>query len=138
MPPSDDASFRGWRYEAFEERLALSAQPVADFWYDTAAESVVEPSSTVVQPLGSTEGHGYFTWVDQALQWVHQHRNDYEFPITTVNMSLGTEWNANTLPQWATLENDLKQLADDEIFISVAAGNSFQTYNAAGLSYPAV
>jgi subtilisin family serine protease len=240
MSRREDDSFRGWRYEAFEERLALSVQPVADFWYDTAADSIAEPSSTVVQPLGSTEGHGwtdlaaardlfglrgsgqtvaiidsgiayddtalggglgssykvvggwdfaendanpyddgpagfhgthvsgivgsqdsryagvapnvdlvglrvfddqgngYFTWVDQALEWVHTHRNDYEFPITTVNLSLGTEWNASTLPQWATLENDLKQLADDGIFISVAAGNSFMNYNAAGLSYPAV
>ncbi len=69
---------------------------------------------------------------------MHQNRNNFEFPITTINLSLGTEWNANTLPQWATLEASLKQLADDGIFISVAAGNSFQTYNAVGVSYPAV
>ncbi|HEY2414717.1 MAG TPA: S8 family serine peptidase [Pirellulaceae bacterium] len=252
MSRSEDAGFRGWRFETFEDRLALSAQPVADFWYDTssqsdaAAQSIAELSSTsiqpltTVQPLSTAEGHGwtdlaaarnqyglygqgqtvaiidsgiaydqkalgggfgtsykvvggwdfaendanpyddgpagfhgthvsgivgsqdskysgvapdvdlvglrvfddqgngYFTWVDQALQWVHQHRNDYEFPITTVNLSLGTEWNANTLPQWATLESDLKQLADDGIFIAVAAGNSFKQYNSPGLSYPAV
>ena len=41
------------------------------------------------------QGNGYFNWVEQALSWVHQHRNDFEFPITTVNLSLGTEWNAN-------------------------------------------
>jgi len=246
MSRPDDAGFRGWRFETFEDRLALSAQPVADFWYHAAAESIVEASSaliqplTTVQPLTTAEGHGwtdlaaarnqyglygqgqtvaiidsgiaydqkalggglgtsykvvggwdfaendanpyddgpagfhgthvsgivgsqdskysgvapqvdlvglrvfddqgngYFTWVDQALQWVHQHRNDYEFPITTINLSLGTEWNANTLPQWATLESDLKQLADDGIFIAVAAGNSFKQYNTQGLSYPAV
>src|SRR5437899_3032090 len=70
MRRNDDDSFGGWRYEAFEERLALSVQPVADFWYDTAADSFVEPSSAVaqpldstVQPLGSTEGHG---WTDLA------------------------------------------------------------------------
>ena len=45
---------------------------------------------------------------------------------------------ADALRQWATLETDLKQLADDGIFISVAAGNSFLNYNATGLSYPAV
>ena len=240
MRSSDDGSFRGWRYETFEERLALSVQPVADFWYDTTAESIIEPSSSVAQPLAGAEGHGwndlaaardlyglrgsrqtvvvidsgiaydhvalggglgssykvvggwdfaendanpyddapagfhgthvagivgsqdsryagvapnvdlvalrvfddqgngYFNWVNQALSWVHQHRNDFEFAITTVNLSLGTEWNAHMLPQWATLESGLKQLADDGIFVSVAAGNSFQAYNAAGLSYPAV
>jgi subtilisin family serine protease len=240
MPGSDDAGFRGWRFETFEERLALSIQPVADFWYDTSTEAVIEPSSAVVQPLGGVEGHGwtelaaararygldgggqtvavidsgiaydhvalggglgnsfkvvggwdfaendanpyddapagfhgthvagivgaqdtryagvapgvdlvslrvfndqgggYFSWVEQALSWVHQHRNDYGSPITTVNLSLGTEWNSTALPQWATLENELKQLADDGIFVAVAAGNSFLTYNAAGLSYPAV
>src|SRR5438105_11244333 len=59
MSRSDENDFRGWRYEAFEERLALSAQPVADFWYDTAADSITEPSSTVVHPLTSAEGHGW-------------------------------------------------------------------------------
>jgi subtilisin family serine protease len=83
------------------------------------------------------QGNSSLTWVDQALVWVHQHRNDFQFPITTVNLSLGTDWNANTLPSWASLERDLKQLADDGIFIAVAAGNSFQAYNTAGVSYPA-
>src|SRR5205085_8263333 len=53
MSRRDDDGFRDWRYEAFEERLALSVQPVADFWYDTAADSIIEPSSTVMQPVGS-------------------------------------------------------------------------------------
>jgi subtilisin family serine protease len=247
MSRADDASFRDWRYETFEDRLALSAQSVADFAHELveqslAAGSIVEPSSAVQQPLlqpltseghgwtdlaaaraqyglygdgqtvavidsgiaydhvalggslgsaykvvggwdfaendanpyddgpagfhgthvsgiiGSTDsrypgvapnvdlvglrvfddqGNGNFNWVDQALKWVHQHRKDFQFPITTVNMSLGGDWNATTVPQWATLESDLKQLDDDGIFIAVAAGNAFQTYNAVGVSYPA-
>jgi subtilisin family serine protease len=83
------------------------------------------------------EGSGYFSWVEQALQWVHDNRNSFANPITTVNLSLGAEWNANTVPSWATLENEFAQLESDGIFISVAAGNSFESYNAAGLSYPA-
>lgn len=240
MPRPDEADFRGWRFETFEERLAFSAQPIADFWIDLAAEPIVEPSSAFVEPLAIAEGHGWtdvaaarqqfglrggqqtvaiidsgiaydhvalggglgssnrvvggwdfaendadpyddgpagfhgthvagivgandrrysglapdvdlvalrvfddqgggtFAWVEQALSWVHQHRFDYEHPITTVNLSLGTEWNADSLPSWATLEDELKQLSDDGIFVAVAAGNSFQTMNTAGLSYPAV
>lgn len=84
------------------------------------------------------QGAGKFEWVESALRWVHEHRNDFENPITTVNMSLGAKWNADTLPNWATLEDELKLLHDDGIFVSVAAGNDFTKYNAPGLSYPAV
>jgi hypothetical protein len=240
MPRPDEVDFRGWRFETFEERLAFSAEPIADFWIDPASEPIVEPSSAFVEPLATAEvpaasdvaaarqqfglprrqtdggdhrqrdrlrphrarrrigqlhrvvggwdfaerdadpyddgpagfhgthvagivgasdrrypglapdvdlvalrvfddqGGGYFAWVEQALAWVHEHRFAFENPITTVNLSLGTEWNANSLPTWATLEDELKQLASDGILSAVAAGNSFQTMNVAGLSYPAV
>lgn len=241
----DDGTFRDWRFESLEDRLALTAQPVADFWYDLSLDGLRDTAIEVVGPgmaadssagsqlaaartqLGQTgtgptgrgqtvavidsgvaydhealgggfgrgykvvggwdfaendanpyddgpagfhgthvagivgaadarnagiapgvdlvslrvfndQGSGYFSWVEEALTWVHQNRNRFESPITTVNLSLGTEWNATTLPKWATLENELQQLADDGIFVSVAAGNSFITYGAAGLSYPAV
>jgi len=84
------------------------------------------------------QGSGYFSWIESALDWVHEHRNDFANPITTVNLSLGTEYNSDRLPNWAMLEDEFAQLRDDGIFISVAAGNSFQSYGEAGLSYPAV
>lgn len=82
-------------------------------------------------------GAGYFSWVEQALEWVYQNRNAYENPITAVNLSIGTTWNANTVPGWAMLEDEFAKLQSAGIFISVAAGNSFTTYNTPGLSYPA-
>lgn len=82
-------------------------------------------------------GQGYFHWVENALQWVYQNRNTFENPITTVNLSLGTSWNATTVPNWTTLEDEFAQLKSVGIFISVSAGNSFTSYNTPGLSYPA-
>ncbi len=81
---------------------------------------------------------GDLKWVEEALQWVHDHKDDFANPITTVNLSLGTEWNAFNTPEWATLEEEFALLEADGLFISVAAGNSFQTYGEAGLSYPAI
>ena len=81
-------------------------------------------------------GAGYFSWVESALQWVHQNRNSFENRITTVNLSLGSTANDNTTPGWAMLEEEFAQLRADGIFISVAAGNAFTSYNSAGLSYP--
>ncbi len=82
-------------------------------------------------------GGGKFEWVEDALQWVLDNLDTFENSITTINMSLGTNWNADTVPSWSMLEDELQQLEDAGIFISVAAGNSFTTYNEEGLSYPA-
>lgn len=83
------------------------------------------------------QGQGQIQWVEQALAWVHTHRDSFANPITTVNLSLGTTWNSDTVPAWATLEDELKQLYDDGIVVTASAGNSFKQYNAPGLSYPA-
>ena len=83
-------------------------------------------------------GEGNLDWVEQALQWVHEHKDDFANPITTVNLSLGTDWNADSMPEWANLEDEFAQLKADGLFISVAAGNSFMSTGQAGLSYPAV
>lgn len=82
-------------------------------------------------------GNGYFSWVEQALQWVHTNRNAFDNPITAVNLSLGTEWNSDSVPSWAMLENEFAQLEADGIFVSVSAGNSYTSYNTKGVSYPA-
>lgn len=83
------------------------------------------------------KGNGSFSWVEQALRWVHENRNSFANPITTINLSLGTNWNATTVPNWATLEDEFRTLMNDGIFIAVAAGNSFQSFKTPGLSYPA-
>jgi hypothetical protein len=82
-------------------------------------------------------GRGSFGWVEQALQWVHTNRLSFENPITTVNLSIGTTWNAHTVPQWANLEDEFALLKSAGIFISVSAGNDFSSYNTTGVSYPA-
>jgi subtilisin family serine protease len=83
-------------------------------------------------------GAGFFSWVENALQWVHTNRNNFDNPITAVNLSLGvSNWNADTTPSWAMLEDEFAQLEADGIFIAVSAGNSFTSYDATGLSYPA-
>jgi subtilisin family serine protease len=83
-------------------------------------------------------GSGFFSWIENALRWVHDNRNSFANPITTVNLSLGvSSWNELTIPGWANLEDEFAQLKADGIFISVSAGNSFASFNTPGLSYPA-
>lgn len=104
---------------------------------DANYSGVAPGSDLVALRVFDDMGNATFDWVEQALQWVHDHQNDFENPITTVNLSLGANWNADTVPNWAMLEDEFAQLKEDGIFISVAAGNSFANYGTAGLSYPA-
>jgi len=82
-------------------------------------------------------GASDFNKLEQALRWVHDHRDSFAYPITTVNLSLGASYNGDSVPAWATVEEELSQLEQDGMFLSVAAGNGFASYNAPGLSYPA-
>ncbi|AMV32860.1 Subtilisin DY [Pirellula sp. SH-Sr6A] len=82
-------------------------------------------------------GKGEMAWTESALRWVHENRNAFENPITTVNLSLGASWNSSTIPAWASLEEELAQLQRDGIVVVVSAGNSFQQYKSPGLAYPA-
>ncbi|MEC9093725.1 MAG: S8 family serine peptidase [Planctomycetota bacterium] len=105
---------------------------------DLDHEGVAPAVDLVALRVFDDMGGGELEWVEEALRWVHKHRNDFENPITTINLSLGVDWNAETLPEWSTLEDEFAQLKKDGIFISVAAGNSFQEYRTKGVSYPAV
>lgn len=82
-------------------------------------------------------GSGFFNWVESALRWVHENRNAFENPITTVNLSIGFEWNSTTIPPGSIIEDELAQLKADGIFIAASAGNSFTNYGVPGLAYPA-
>lgn len=105
---------------------------------DPTALGVAPEVDMVALRVFNDEGDALFSWVEEALQWVHENRDTFENPITAVNLSLGTRWNSDQLPNWAMLENEFAQLEADGIFIAVAAGNSFTSYEEPGLSYPAV
>ena len=71
------------------------------------APSVAPGADIVALRVFDDQGHGQISWVEEALQWVHTHRNSFPNPITTVNLSLGTPTNTETVPAWATLEAEL-------------------------------
>ncbi len=104
---------------------------------DKQSPGVATGVDLVALRVFNDSGSGYFAWIEKALQWVHTNRNAFANPITTVNLSIGAAWNSTNLPDWTTLEDEFAQLEADGIFIAVAAGNAFTTYNTAGLSYPA-
>ena len=82
------------------------------------------------------QGRGQLEWLEASLQWVATHQDAFANPITAVNLSLGTDWNSLSLPEYAVLEDELFQLYQAGVFVAVAAGNQFDADHV-GLSYPA-
>ncbi len=81
-------------------------------------------------------GKGSVDWIESALQWVIDHRNAFENPITTVNLSLGVYADADS-QALAQLDEELAQLREAGIVVVAAAGNSFDATRPDALAYPA-
>ena len=82
-------------------------------------------------------GRSDLGWVEEALQWVEKNQDAFRYPVTTVNLSLGTNWNSTQIPSGTTLEDELSRLREDGILVVAAAGNAFASYGTPGLAYPA-
>ncbi len=78
------------------------------------------------------------SFVESALRWVIDHHNTLTDPITTINMSLGYNGSSLGVPSWSTFEDELAELEELGVFMSVAAGNAYQSEPNFGLDYPAM
>ncbi len=71
-------------------------------------------------------GAGNLEWIESALRWVHDSQDDFENPITTVNLSIGAALNeSNRDYAMGLLEDEFRLLRDDGILVFAAAGNFF-------------
>jgi Subtilase family/Bacterial Ig domain len=122
------------------------ANPIDDNGHGTHLAGIIgssNPNSPGIAPdvhfvalkVLDANNNGNWTAVDSALQWVINHRAQYN--IVAVNLSLGTgDYTSNP---YALLESDFSSLKSLGVFTAVAAGNRFFTYNSQpGLSYPAI
>ncbi len=83
-------------------------------------------------------GRGSLDWIESALQWVYANRNEFDSPITTVNLSIGALLpDALSTDVHNQLEDELLQLHNANIVVVAAAGNQFDADNPDQLNYPA-
>ncbi|MBI2875792.1 MAG: right-handed parallel beta-helix repeat-containing protein, partial [Candidatus Tectomicrobia bacterium] len=80
-------------------------------------------------------GRGYFAYLEQALQWVVAHAEDYN--IAAVNLSLGDGANWGSAVSLYGLGDELAAMAEQNILVVAAGGNSFYQFGEAGAAYPA-
>ena len=84
----------------------------------------------------SDDGRGYFSYVEQALQWVIANASQYN--VAAVNMSVGDGSNWTQSVGLYGLSDELAVLADMNVITVSAAGNSYALHGGQpGLAYPA-
>lgn len=82
------------------------------------------------------QGASDLAWVESALQWVLENQNEFESPITTVNLSLGAALSETTAEiARATIGDELALLRQDDILVFAASGNFQESTD--GVLFPA-
>ncbi len=100
----------------------------------------VAPGADVVAlRVFDDEGLSELKWIESALQWVHVNQNQFDSPITTVNLSIGAALSdANLATAMEMLDDEFALLRQDNILVFAAAGNFYDNGNGnTGLLYPA-
>ena len=106
---------------------------------DGANHAGVAPGADLVAlRVLDDQGAGELAWIESALQWVHQHQDAFDSPITTVNLSVGAALSeANRSEAMEMLEDELQLLQKSNILVFAASGNLFGDSAEAGVLYPA-
>ncbi|MDR1494082.1 MAG: S8 family serine peptidase [Planctomycetaceae bacterium] len=103
----------------------------------SAYPGVASGVDLVALRIFSDDGSANLQNLIDALCWVHENKDSFENPITTINLSVG--YMDDSLGYFNQINDWFRILNDDGIFISVAAGNSFESLTDKNqLSYPAM
>ena len=99
--------------------------------------SVAPDANLIVLKVFKDSGSGSFADLEKALQWVNTNASTYN--IASVNLSLGDSQNWITQTSRYGIGDELASIANQNVIISAAAGNSFYQFNSTqGLAYPAI
>ena len=101
---------------------------------DSTYSGVAPNVDFVALKVLGADGSGTFGMVSNALDWVIANRTKYN--IVAINMSLGS--GNYTVDPYTFLEGDMQALVASGVFIGVASGNDYYTYQAQGLAFPAI
>lgn len=101
-------------------------------------QGVAPDADLVALRVFDDRGQNSLAWIESALQWVYANRDAFQWPITTVNLSLGIALSENLAAEvYAQFEDELALLREAEIVVVAAAGNQFRSDAPAALQYPA-
>ncbi len=102
---------------------------------DATWRGIAPAVGLIVLKVFSNSGAGTFGYIEKALQWVVS--NAAKYNVSSVNMSLGDMQNWSGSQQLYGISDELGKLAQMNVKVVAAAGNSYGQFGAQGVSYPA-
>lgn len=102
------------------------------FYYGVASDANI-----IALRVLDKNGHGSWDWIEQALQWVIDHRVQYN--IAAVNLSLGGGNYTGQTTDFSGIQSKLQTLWNAGVVNVAAAGNNFYPNGSVpGLQFPAI
>ena len=102
---------------------------------DALYPGVASGTDLIALKVFEDAGSGYFSYLEQGLQWVIANREAYQ--IGVVNLSLGDRGNwTDTFSRYG-IGDELAALAAMDVIVVGAAGNNYYQYGSLGVAYPA-
>ena len=102
---------------------------------DDTYGGVASGTDLIVLKVFEDNGHGQFSYLEEALQWVVNNRE--AFNVGVVNLSLGDGGNWDSDFSRYGVGDEFAALATTETIVVAAAGNNYYQYGSMGLAYPA-
>lgn len=103
---------------------------------DETYPGIAPEANLIALKVFEDEGPGFFSYLEEALQWVVENAATYD--IGVVNMSLGDGRNWDFAASHYGIGDELAALADLDVLTVSASGNGFYKFDSVqGVAYPA-
>ncbi|RDE49091.1 MAG: tandem-95 repeat protein, partial [Candidatus Accumulibacter meliphilus] len=102
---------------------------------DAQYPGVAPGTDLIVLKVFEDSGRGYFSYLEQALQWVLDNHEAYQVGVVNLSLGDGGNWTDN-FSRYG-IGDELAALAQTDVIVVAAAGNNYLQFGRMGLAYPA-
>ena len=102
---------------------------------DALYQGVAPGTDLIALKVFEDSGRGYFSYLEQALQWVIANHDAYHIGVVNLSLGDGGNW-VDDFSRYG-LGDEFAALAQTDVIVVAAAGNNYLQFGRMGVAYPA-
>ena len=102
---------------------------------DALYKGVAPGTDIIALKVFDDSGRGYFSYLEQALQWVIANHDTYHVGVVNLSLGDGGNW-IDDFSRYG-LGDEFAALAQTDVIVIAAAGNNYLQFGRMGVAYPA-